>query len=110
MDASDDAEVHAAQPLLSDFLASKILPKDQSIVSCQSLEDGSSISGSESELGDLRRREGFWRRLRMSLRRRARHGEAFGGVRLGDEKRRKGNVMWRTRTCLALPVLVLCVL
>jgi hypothetical protein len=76
------------------------------------LENGSSISDSESEFGDLKERQrqgSFWRGLRMTLRRRngrARHGE----VRLGggvDEKRRR---RWSRRMCCVLPLLVLCVL
>lgn len=118
MTASDESELHSAQPLLSNFddisLPQKKL-RDASTVSFRSLEDGSASSDSGSEFGDLRRqrRPGILRRLRMSMRRRttARHA-GYRSVKFGsnEEKRKSQNIRWRKRTCLALPVLAVCIL
>jgi hypothetical protein len=105
------AQSRSAQPLLHDFDISK---KDQFTVSPRSLEDGDD-SRSELEALRVQRRSGFWRRLRMSMRRR-RHGTAdedgIESVRLGGEemKKKTQKLRWRKRSCLALPVLIICIL
>jgi hypothetical protein len=109
--ASDHSESASAQSLLQDFdLPQK---KNQSTVSLPSLEDGEE-TGCEFEHLRLRRRQGLWTRLRMSMRKR-RNGEAqsenFKSVKLGtDEKRRSQGFRWRKRTILGLPVLAMVVL
>jgi len=111
MTPSDDSETHAAQPLLSNFddISDFDSPKEsghQSHVSFWALEDGGA-SDSGSEFGDLRRQHGFWRRLRMALRRR--NGRTRS-VKLGGEEEKRKTFRWRRRTCLALPVLMVGVL
>jgi hypothetical protein len=81
-------------------------------VSLRQLEDGSSsIFGSDDE--ELGSRPGFWRRLRMSIRRRngkARADEDFGRVRLPDEKTQSNRYRLKkkhaTRACVITPLLV----
>jgi hypothetical protein len=118
MPSSDDSELHSAQPLLSNFDSSIYLkqkPRDESVVSFRSLEDGSSKISSDSdsdiEFEDLRRRQGFWRRLRMALRRRhGRGGLGSGSVKKDDGERRGPRWRCSRKMCLGLSVLVMCVL
>ena len=81
--------------------------------SLRAIEDGdNSVFGSDSE-EEIRPRPGFWKRLRMSIRRRngkARFDDGFESVRLPDEK--KGAKKWRVkrkhaaRACIIVPLLV----
>jgi hypothetical protein len=108
---SDHSESPSAQPLLQNFDNSQ--KRDQSVVSLRSLEDG---SDSAYEIGNIgpHRRQGFWRRLRMSIRRRRNEevrNEDFKSAKLGgDEKRRSQKLRWRKRTVIGLPVLVMSIL
>lgn len=110
-----DSQSPSAQPLLQNFDFDITQKKRQSSVSLRSLEDGDN-SDSGSEFEDLRRRGklGFWKRLRMSMRRR-RNSEGrdddFKAVRLGgDEKTRTQRWRCRRRTCLGAPVVIMAVL
>lgn len=103
----------SSEPLLQSYHDEPTNHKNnRSNLSLCALEDGETSSSDIEELRRERLRAGFWKRLRMSMRRR-RNGEErseeFRGVRLnGEEKTRK--LRWRKRTCLAVPVVVLVVL
>jgi hypothetical protein len=101
--------ISSTHPLLDSFS-----PEKSSHISLRALEDGcgDSVFGSDIE-EEVRQRPGFWKRLRMSLRRRngkSRVDDAFESVRLPDEK--KGAKKWRVkrrhaaRACIVLPLLV----
>ena len=102
------------QPLLriSLDLEASFDPKS-SHVSLRQLEDGDiSIFGSDDE--ELGARPGFWRRLKMSIRRRnGKSGidEDFGRVRLTDEKTQSKKYRLKkkhaARACVIIPLLVL---
>ncbi|RII19898.1 hypothetical protein CUC08_Gglean001297 [Alternaria sp. MG1] len=102
------------QPLLriSLDLEASFDPKS-SHVSLRQLEDGDiSIFGSDDE--ELGARPGFWRRLKMSIRRRnGKSGidEDFGRVRLPDEKTQSKKYRLKkkhaARACVIIPLLVL---
>jgi hypothetical protein len=104
-----DSPNSLTQPLLDTFS-----PRISAHASPRALEDGcdDSIFGSDIE-EDVRPRPGFWKRLRMSLRRRngkSRVDDEFESVRLPDEK--KGSKKWRVkrkhaaRVCVVIPLLV----
>lgn len=103
----------SSEPLLQSYHDEPTNNKNnRSNVSLCALEDGEESSSDIEELRRARSRAGFWKRLRMSMRRR-RNGEErseeFRGRSNGEEKGRK-KLSWRTRTCLAVPVVVLVVL
>jgi hypothetical protein len=104
--ASEHSESLSAQPLLLDFYLDESGGKGRLSISLQSLENGEG-SGSEFESLRLQRRPGFWRRLRMSVRRR-RDGAAEDVKSLqqnGDEKRRPQKRTWRKKACVVVSVL-----
>jgi hypothetical protein len=112
--ASDHSEPLSTRPLLQDFDSDIPQKKEQLNVSLRALEDGDD-SGSEFEYLRRQRRPGFWRRLRMSTRRRwngaARTEDLKSAKSSGDEKRRSSQrFRWRRRTCFAIPLLVAFVL
>jgi hypothetical protein len=104
-----DSPISSSQPLLDTFS-----PKFSAHASPRALEDGcdDSVFGSGIE-EDVRPRSGFWKRLKMSLRRRngkSRVDDGFESVRLPDEE--KGSKKWRVkrkhaaRVCVIIPLLV----
>jgi hypothetical protein len=105
---ASETPTSSMQPLLDSFS-----PKESPHLSPSVLEDGdSSIFGSDNE-EEIRPRPGFWKRLRMSLRRRnskSRVDNDFESLRLPDEKR--GNKKWRVKrkhaakACVIVPMLV----
>ncbi|KAH5411972.1 altered inheritance of mitochondria protein 6 [Parastagonospora nodorum] len=108
--ASDYSESATAQPLLQDFHPSK--ERTQSNVSLASLEHGEDANREFRHLGP-HRRPAFWKRLRMSMRRRQNGvvpSEDFKSVKLGaDDKKKSQRFRWRKRTFLGIPVLVMIV-
>ncbi|KAH7377784.1 PLC-like phosphodiesterase [Pyrenochaeta sp. MPI-SDFR-AT-0127] len=103
------------RPLLHDFHTSDIdfTPKKAANVSLRSLEDGSDSAFSEDE--ELTQRSGFWKLLRMSMRRR-RNGVArepqYESVRLPlDSKKSAKKFGLRrkhaARACVVVPLLVI---
>ncbi|KAH4212079.1 altered inheritance of mitochondria protein 6 [Parastagonospora nodorum] len=108
--ASDYSESATAQPLLQDFHPSK--ERTQSNVSLASLEHGEDANCEFRHLGP-HRRPAFWKRLRMSMRRRQNGvvpSQDFKSVKLGaDDKKKSQRFRWRRRTFLGIPVLVMIV-
>ncbi|KAF1837763.1 hypothetical protein BDW02DRAFT_96742 [Decorospora gaudefroyi] len=111
---SDTPEVASTHPLLYASDSPVSLSSKKSVqVSLRALEDGdSSVYDSDDE--EIRPPPRFWRRLRMSLRRRnggkVRVDDGFESVRLPDEKKsKKGYRVKRrhvARACVIVPLLV----
>jgi hypothetical protein len=107
-------QIPSAQPLLrisSDSESS--FDAKSPHVSLRELEDGNgSVFGSDDE--EIGSRPGFWRRLRMSVRRRngkLRVDEDFGRVRLPDEKSKSKKYRLKrkhaAKACVIVPLLVI---
>jgi hypothetical protein len=104
-----DSPISPTQPLLDSFS-----PNVSAYATPRALEDGCDDSDFGSDIEeDVGSRPGFWKRLRMSLRRRngkSRVDDGFESLRLPDEE--KGSKKWRVkrkhavRACVVIPLLV----